>query len=94
MNTQVLQAVHFSVVRDRGCCTLRVLEVILNLVEMLMDMGVLKQCLRDEALGERPVSSAPSEASPSGKPAKTTTETEKPKPITPHQLIMNIIVRY
>jgi hypothetical protein len=26
-----------------------VCEVILNLVELLMDMGVLKQCLRDEA---------------------------------------------
>ncbi|XP_021940294.1 protein unc-80 homolog isoform X4 [Zootermopsis nevadensis] len=45
----VLKAVHSAAVRDNVCCTLRVCEVILNLVELLMDMGVLKQCLRDEA---------------------------------------------
>jgi len=42
------QAVHSAAVRDNVCCTLRICEVILNLVELLMDMGVLKQCLRDE----------------------------------------------
>lgn len=90
----LLQAVHFSAVRDSSCCTLRVLEVILNLVELLMDMGVLKQCLRDEALGERPVSAPMSDASPLGKgSAPRAKVADKPKPITPHQLIMNIIVR-
>jgi hypothetical protein len=45
----LFQAVHSAAVRDNVCCTLRVCEVILNLVDLLMDMGVLKQCLRDEA---------------------------------------------
>ena len=40
---------HSAALRDNVCCTLRVCEVILNLVDLLMDMGVLKQCLRDEA---------------------------------------------
>jgi hypothetical protein len=44
----LFQAVHFAAVRDNVCCTLRVCEVILNLVELLLDMGILKQCLRDE----------------------------------------------
>lgn len=44
----LFQAVHSAAVRDNLCCTLRVCEVILNLVELLMDMGILKQCLRDE----------------------------------------------
>lgn len=44
----LFQAVHSAAVRDNFCCTLRVCEVILNLVELLMDMGILKQCLRDE----------------------------------------------
>nr|CAD7425389.1 unnamed protein product [Timema monikensis] len=46
----VLKAVHYAAQRDSVCCTLRVCEVILNLVELLMDMGVLKQCLREEAV--------------------------------------------
>jgi len=45
----LFQAVHSAALRDNVCCTLRVCEVILNLVDLLMDMGVLKQCLRDEA---------------------------------------------
>jgi hypothetical protein len=44
----LFQAVHSAAVRDNVCCTLRVCEVILNLVELLLDMGILKQCLRDE----------------------------------------------
>lgn len=100
MHIWSLQAVHFSAMRDSNCCTLRVLEVILNLVELLMDMGVLKQFLRDEALSEHPESAAVSDASP-GKGSKnigsttpkTPAEAERPKPATPHRLIMNIIVR-
>ncbi|KAG8225921.1 hypothetical protein J437_LFUL005957 [Ladona fulva] len=48
----VLKAVHSAAIRD-NICTLRVCEVILNLVELLMDMGVLKQCLREEAAGSK-----------------------------------------
>lgn len=45
------QAVHSVALRDGNCCTLRVCENILNLVELLIDMGVMKQCLRDEITG-------------------------------------------
>lgn len=45
----ILKAVHAAAMHDNSCCSLRVIEVILNLVEILMDLGVLKQCLRDEA---------------------------------------------
>ncbi|XP_074114400.1 unc80, NALCN channel complex subunit isoform X13 [Cotesia typhae] len=45
----VLKAVHSVALRDGTYCTLRVCESILNLVELLMEMGVLKQCLGDEA---------------------------------------------
>lgn len=61
-------------------------------------MGVLKQCLRDEALGEHPASAAMSDTSP-GKGSKnignipSKPETDKPKPITPHRLIMHTILR-
>lgn len=98
--TCCFQAVHFSAMRENSCCTLRVLEVILNLVELLMDMGVLKQFLRDEALSEHPTSAAMSDASPGkgsknigGAASKIASEADKPKPVTPHRLIMHIIVR-
>lgn len=91
--------------RDNNSCTLRVLEVILNLVELLMDMGVLKQCLRDELSGNS--SSTPFQE-PSTTSAKSTTklpnsetqtslgmELDKTtKPMTSHRLIMNTIIRY
>ncbi|XP_011346095.1 protein unc-80 homolog isoform X3 [Ooceraea biroi] len=47
----VLKAVHSVALRDNTCCTARVCETILNLVELLMDMGVMKYCLREEAAG-------------------------------------------
>lgn len=76
--------------------------MILNIVELLLDLGVLKQCLREEALAEyTPTSIA--ESSPSSKPTKkspstpvnlSTTEPDSlGKTVTPHRLIMNIIVR-
>ncbi|KAJ8917160.1 hypothetical protein NQ315_012652 [Exocentrus adspersus] len=97
----VLKAVHRTAIRESSSCTLRVLEVILNLVELLMDMGVLKQCLRDEAANSfTPV--ADSSTSPSNAtkmPTSNTrgslgTEAEKTgKPISSYRLVMNIIVR-
>ncbi|XP_046670285.1 uncharacterized protein LOC124360589 isoform X5 [Homalodisca vitripennis] len=39
----VLKAVHSVVLRDNICCTLRVCEVVYNLLELLMDMGVLSE---------------------------------------------------
>lgn len=84
--------------RESAYCTLRVLEVILNLLELLMEMGVLKQCLRDEALS----SSTPMQDSQS--PAKNASkgsnhggpeEADKGgKPMNAHRLVMHTIVRY
>nr|CAH7758097.1 unnamed protein product [Callosobruchus chinensis] len=97
----VLQAVHRTAMRESTSCTLRVLEVILNLVELLLDMNILKQCLRDEALaniftskqdikypGASKVSPGSTGDSPHG------SDGEQPeKFISPHRLMMNIIVR-
>lgn len=93
------QATHAASLHDNVICTLRVLEVILNLVDLLMDMGVLKQFLRDEALsgsvstplGDRgSEKSAKTDATP---PAPSTEADKGSKPVTPHRMIMNIIVR-
>ncbi|KAF5269335.1 hypothetical protein FQR65_LT02637, partial [Abscondita terminalis] len=95
----VLKATHSAVLKDNSCCTLRVLEVILNLVELLMDLGVLKQCLREEVLAEHTPTSI-ADSSPGSKPGKknqsvnSTNENDCPsKTVSSHQLIMNIIVR-
>ncbi|CAH1139308.1 unnamed protein product [Phyllotreta striolata] len=97
----VLQAVHRTSLRDRGSCTLRVLEVILNVIELLMDMGVMKQCLKEEAIGNSiSQQDAGTPDKRSGKvPASTTkgsiggSEVEKSKPVSSHRLIMNAIIR-
>ncbi|GLV31802.1 uncoordinated 80 [Carabus blaptoides fortunei] len=99
----VLKATHTIALRDSNCCTMRVLEVVLNLVELLMDVGVLKQCLRDEA-----VSGQTTAESPDGNKTGKTKETPAQTPSSPaaekgtnaqeqasntHRLIMDIIIR-
>lgn len=84
---------HATALRDSSSCTLRVLEVILNLVELLIDIGVLKQCLRDEAAEN--VAAQSSSPNKSQKVPPIGSELEKStKPMTSHRLIMNIIIRY
>lgn len=98
----VLKAVHTTAFRESPACTLRVLEVILNLIELLIEIGVLKQCLKYEAMAGNSSTSAPA-TSPGKTPkmAKSNTygslggDAEKTaKPMTSHRLIMNIIIRY
>lgn len=96
----VLKAVHSAALRDNNVCTLRVLEVILNLIELLMDMGVLKQFLRDEALSVQTFTTiGDNNNSPSGKRGKTSVNVETPnneekiKPLTSHRIIMDVIFR-
>lgn len=98
----VLKAVHTTAFRDSSACTLRVLEVILNLVELLIEVGVLKQCLKYEAMGGSSSTSAPA-TSPKKTPKMATSSTYASlgadaeniaKPMTSHRLIMNIIIRY
>lgn len=90
-----LQATHAASLHSSVVCTLRVLEVILNLIDLLMDMGVLKQFLRDEALCTSiPLGDRGSEKSGKTETTQPTTDSDKAsKPVTPHRLIMNIIVR-
>ncbi|XP_017782231.1 PREDICTED: LOW QUALITY PROTEIN: protein unc-80 homolog, partial [Nicrophorus vespilloides] len=85
----VLKAVHSAVLKDQNCCTLRVLEVILNLIELLMDLGVMKQFLRDEALSE---ASQDKKGKSQGEDQAPENE-QKENTITTHKLIMNVIVR-
>ncbi|KAK6643812.1 hypothetical protein RUM43_000075 [Polyplax serrata] len=47
----VLKAVHSAALRDNICCTLRVCEVIFNILELLIDMGVLKESLSGRESG-------------------------------------------
>nr|CAD7443506.1 unnamed protein product [Timema bartmani] len=103
----VLKAVHYAAQRDNVCCTLRVCEVILNLVELLMDMGVLKQCLREESVATGNIKGTmASGQSKVGKSEYYETpvidleigrEKEKEKTTdkfnTPHNLIMNCVIR-
>lgn len=60
---------------DNACCSLRVIEVILNLVEILMDMGVLKQCLRDEAVAQNTSNQTSSNLPTSGKNNQKSSQT-------------------
>ncbi|KAK9704328.1 hypothetical protein QE152_g28369 [Popillia japonica] len=95
----VLKATHAASLHDNVICTLRVLEVILNLVDLLMDMGVLKQFLRDEALSGCPSTplgdrgSEKSTKTENTQPTPTAEADKSTKPVTPHRVIMNIIVR-
>lgn len=83
--------------RENASCTLRVLEVILNLLELLMEMGVLKQCLREE------VAASTTSAKDADSPSKSTTkvpshnpseEVDKSgKPMNAHRLVMTTIIR-
>lgn len=79
MKIMWLQAVHFVVMRPNFCCTLRVCEVVFNLLESLVDMGVLKPCDSNNEETDSPESN----------------ERVKPKEAvnTPQGLVMNCIVR-
>nr|XP_033339451.1 protein unc-80 homolog isoform X5 [Megalopta genalis] len=96
----VLKAVRSVAMRDSNCCTLRVCENILNLVELLMDMGVMKQCLREEMAGSIAESATVLEKSESGKkkePSENEQEyrnngTSKTKSLS-HSLLMSCVIR-
>lgn len=73
-----MQAVHSAAMRESPCCTLRVCEVILNLLELLVDIGVLKPPApqettptKDQAPGPSTSATAPvpsTSAAPCGAP--------------------------
>ncbi|KAH1025785.1 hypothetical protein HUJ05_010443 [Dendroctonus ponderosae] len=97
----VLKAVYRTSMRESSSCTLRVLEVILNLLELLIDMGILKQTSREE-----------SQTSPTQNDGETSKKSDKEKiptsathtsfggesfttdqNMSPHKLAMNTVVR-
>ncbi|XP_020299995.1 protein unc-80 homolog isoform X4 [Pseudomyrmex gracilis] len=95
----VLKAIHFIALRDNTTCTPRVCEVILNLMELLMDMGVMKHCLREEAGSNAGSGTGIDNKSETGKKQDSPTNQdrrhdsiEKGKP-TAHNLLMNCVVR-
>ncbi|XP_043793963.1 protein unc-80 homolog isoform X2 [Apis laboriosa] len=96
----VLKAVHSVALRDNNCCTLRVCENILNLVELLIDMGVMKQCLRDEITGSIAESATAVERAEAGK-KKESPENEQEyrqdnlseSKVSSHNLLMNCVIR-
>ncbi|XP_018375379.1 PREDICTED: protein unc-80 homolog isoform X1 [Trachymyrmex cornetzi] len=97
----VLKAIHFVALRDNTSCTPRVCEIILNLIELLMDMGVMKHCLREEAIGSNAGSGTGIDnKSETGKKQDSPTElhqehgydSSKSNP-TAHNLLMNCVIR-
>ncbi|XP_076183174.1 unc80, NALCN channel complex subunit isoform X2 [Ptiloglossa arizonensis] len=96
----VLKAVHSVALRDTNCCTLRVCENILNLVELLMDMGVMKQCLREEMAGSLTESATVVEKTEGGKKKESLENeqdyrqnlTDKNK-CSSHNLLLNCVIR-
>ncbi|CAH1135888.1 unnamed protein product [Ceutorhynchus assimilis] len=100
----VLKAVYRTSLREGTSCTLRVLEVILNLLELLIDMGILKQISNKEDVQ----SSLPGEEANDDTPKKTDKEkiptsathtsfggesVASDPPMSAHKLIMSTIVR-
>ncbi|XP_023318464.1 protein unc-80 homolog isoform X2 [Trichogramma pretiosum] len=49
----VLKAIHNVTFKDNQSCSLRVCESILNLIELLMDMGVLTRYTREESVNDK-----------------------------------------
>ncbi|CAB0043579.1 unnamed protein product [Trichogramma brassicae] len=49
----VLKAIHNVTFKDNQSCSLRVCESILNLIELLMDMGVLTRYTREESVDDK-----------------------------------------
>ncbi|XP_067205239.1 protein unc-80 homolog isoform X2 [Linepithema humile] len=99
----VLRAIHSVVLRDNTSCTPRVCEIILNLLELLMDMGVMRHCLREEAIGSNAGSgtgidnkseTGKKQDSPTGinQQERRHDSNGKGKP-TAHNLIMNCVIR-
>ncbi|XP_029661672.1 protein unc-80 homolog [Formica exsecta] len=97
----VLKAIHSVALRDNVSCTLRVCEIMLNLIELLMDMGVMKHCLREEATGSNAGSgtgidnkseTGKKQDSPMGLNQQECKHDEKGKP-TAHNLLMNCVIR-
>lgn len=72
------------------------MEVVLNLVELLMDLGVMKQCLREEAISKQEKTSASPSTKPNNKDPQTPTseKSQTNDPNNSHRQLMDIILKY
>ncbi|XP_018896454.1 protein unc-80 homolog isoform X1 [Bemisia tabaci] len=85
----VLKAIHSVALRENVSCTIRVCEMILNLIELLIEMGALKQCLRDEILTDK---SGDNNTSESEEPKKSSKNPQN-KLNSPHSLMLHSVIR-
>lgn len=97
----MLKAVYRTSLREATACTLRVLEVILNLLELLIDMGILKQPSKEEMQSSPPEEAETPKKSDKEKMPTSATHTSfggesfiHEQPMSPHKLVMSTIVRY
>ncbi|EFN65650.1 Uncharacterized protein KIAA1843 [Camponotus floridanus] len=94
----VLKAIHSVALRDNVSCTPRVCEIMLNLMELLMDMGVMKHCLREEATSrsgtgiDNKSETGKKQDSPMVLNQQESRHDGKGKP-TAHNLLMNCVIR-
>ncbi|XP_066154738.1 protein unc-80 homolog isoform X3 [Euwallacea fornicatus] len=98
----VLKAVYRTSLRESTSCTLRVLEVILNLLELLIDMGILKKPSRENAQCCPTVEEADDTPKKSEKDKIPSSETHtsfgadsttSDITMTPHKLVLSSIAR-
>ncbi|XP_058795328.1 protein unc-80 homolog isoform X2 [Phymastichus coffea] len=86
----VLKAIHNISLRDNHSCSLRVCESILNLLELLMDMGVLKHCIREESMEEN--QDSPEKSEGDKRQGSADSAPRKSNRLTAHNLMMNCII--
>ncbi|XP_050309913.1 protein unc-80 homolog isoform X2 [Anthonomus grandis grandis] len=98
----VLKALYRTSLRESTSCTLRVLEVILNILELLMDMGILRQPTKDEHQSSPPENEAETGKTGENEPKIPTSATHtsfggeslmNDLVMSPHKLAMSTIVR-
>ncbi|XP_043466068.1 protein unc-80 homolog isoform X3 [Leptopilina heterotoma] len=94
----VLRAVHNVALRETTFCTLRVCELILNLVVALIEVGVLKQCLREETMeyfnGDKFDTESKKQDSIINEPGPGyPEETQNIRKGSDHNILMNCVIR-
>ncbi|XP_011502192.1 PREDICTED: protein unc-80 homolog [Ceratosolen solmsi marchali] len=89
----VLEAIQNISLRNNQSCTLRICESILNLIELLMDMGILKQSLRDDSLENNQDSFDKYDCGNKKQESQDSGVQKDEIQITAHNLMMNCTIR-
>jgi len=79
--------------RSGTSCTLRVCEVMFNLLELLMDMGVLKKKTKDDSNSFGSQQKEESPAEPDNKQSFPTAKSLHEQQYTAHNLVLNTVLR-